>query len=200
MNLMNSLDEWFPISHVSEKVDIPPETIRRYARKYSGYLVLKRGEKKAYLIHESSLATIKRIRHLLEQGHHHEQVKNLLGKPEVIDANVKQEETAIAMINPPQLYKEMMEEIQKLSQQNIKLLESLKQMHERMNGYEAFFMQQQAFSYEESDGQENELRDYERKRDEYLMRAMNEIQDRKKETASSKEKNKLFTKLFRLRA
>ena len=191
------MNEWFPISSVSKNVNIPPETVRRYARQYGNYLVIKRGEKKAYLIHESSFGIIKKIRYLLEQGHQHEQVKSILDSTEGFEVKKNIEETRDHLIDNPQLYKEMMKEMQILVEQNKRLVELVNRIHDRMNRYEELFLQQQAFSYEHIHEQDTEQRDNQTKHDAYLMKAMNELHERRKEVASTKEKKGLFNKLLK---
>lgn len=197
VNNMSRVNEWFSISNVSEKVNIPHETVRRYVRHYRDYLKLKRGERNAYLVHESSLGIIKRIRYLLEQGHQREQVKNILENTAEIIVKTSDEETNEQIISQPQLHEMLIKEIQKIAKQNEELLESLNSMHERMNGYEELFMQLQAAASEQIYEQDKEQRDNERKRDAYLMRAMNESQEKRKGIASTKEKKRIFTKLFK---
>ncbi|MCF3944212.1 MerR family transcriptional regulator [Oceanobacillus alkalisoli] len=194
---MNSDNKWFPVASVSEQVNIPPETVRRYARQYRDFLTIKRGEKKAYLIHESSFATIKEIRSLLEQGHQHGQVKHLLDDTADSHVPAKRAETEESLVNEPPIHKEMMEELQNLGEQNQQLLAMLHHMHERMNGYEELLLQQHSFPSEQMDEQEKEQRDYERKRDEYLMKAMNDMQEKKRESVSTKERTRIFTRLFK---
>lgn len=197
MNGMHENNEWFPVVSVSEQVNIPPETVRRYARQYRDFLNIKRGEKKAYLIHESSFATIRRIRSLLEQGHQHGQVKHLLDNSTEFFIPAKRENKEGALVNQSPMYKEMMEELQNLTEQNKQLLTMLHQMHERMDGYEELLLQQHSFPSEQVDEREKEQRDYERKRDEYLMKTMNDMQERKKESVSTKERPWIFTRLFK---
>ena len=193
---MNGMNEWMPISQVSQKVNIPPETVRRYARQYGSYLAMKRGEKKAYLIHESSLDTIKRIRTLLEQGHQHGQVKLLLRNENEANVHIEKEEAE----HDQKLSQQMMKEIHMLVDQNKKLMKLMTEMHERMNVYEEILEQQQqlAVTSEQVDETMKEQRDYERKRDEYLLKTMNEMQEKRKESANPREKNMLCTKLFKL--
>lgn len=197
MNIMNRLNEWFSISDVSEKVAIPPETVRRYVRHYREYLKIRRGERNAYLVHASSLNTIKKIRHLMEQGNQHEQVKSILEKIEEGKVQSNSEEMNEQKVNELQLNKTMLNEIRLLAEQNKELLETLNSMHERMNGYEALFLQLQVSFNERIHEQDKGQRDNERKRDEYLMKAMNELQGRREGNVSTKEKKKIFTNLFK---
>ena len=200
INIMKTMNEWFPISSVSKNVNIPRETLRRYARQYGDYLVIKRGEKQAYLIHESSFSIIKRIRHLLEQGHQHEQVKAILDKTDGLKVETNDEKTNEQMLDQPQSYKEMKEEIQTVVEQNKKLMELLDDMHERMSSYEELLLQQQqiAFTNEQIHEQVKEGRDYERKQDEYLMKAMNDLHEKRRGIAGTKEKKGIFTKIFKI--
>src|SRR5690625_867388 len=103
----NVSNEWFPISKVSEEVNIPPETVRRYARQYRNYLEIKRGERNAYLLHRRSFDTITKIRSLLAQGHQHEQVKSQLELLGFTTVDMSESEgNDVQIINPSPLYKE----------------------------------------------------------------------------------------------
>ncbi|MBN6206212.1 MerR family transcriptional regulator [Ralstonia pickettii] len=182
---MNQINEWFSISSVSEKVNIPRETVRRYVRQYGNHLEIKRGERNAYLVHENSLETVKKIRHLMEQGHEREQVK------EFLKGGTNNEEQAA---NKSEIYGTLIKEIQTLAEQNKQLIKSLKLMDERMNRFEMLLIQLQASMREQDHEQDKEQRDYERKRDEHLMKAMSELQEKRE---GNTNKKKLFTKLFK---
>lgn len=177
-------NEWFPVSSVSEKVSIPPETVRRYARRYGDYLRLKRGEKNAYLIHKSSFERIREIRQLLDEGHQHIQVKKMLKKA------ANGEQIAGTGGGPADLSEgtaEMVKGMQMLAEQNKRLIHLLDHMHERMNRYEEFLHVMQKMGGEQ-DGMQ---RDHERKRDEFLTQTKNELRENRK------EKEGLFIKLFK---
>lgn len=143
----------------------------------------------AYFVHESSLPTIKEIRYLLEQGYQHKQVKGTLDNGGVLPVQVDEEEGY-------KLQKQTLEEIQTLVKQNEKLTKLLYQMHDRMNKYEET-LKHQASLNEQIHEQGKEQRIYESKRDDYLMKAMNEIHESRREVASTKEKKGRFIGLFR---
>lgn len=134
---------------------------------------------------------------MLSQGHQHGQVKNLLDNSTEFLIPAKRQEKAGASVSYSPNDKEMMKELQTLAEQNKQLLTMLYQMNERMDGYEELLLQQHTFPSEQTDEREKEQRDYERKRDEYLMRAMNDIQEKKRESVTTKERTKIFTKLFK---
>lgn len=72
---VNVVNDWRTVNQVAEHTNIPAETVRRYVRQYGDYLMLDRGERRSYLIHKSSIDTVKKIRYLLDQGNQKNQIE-----------------------------------------------------------------------------------------------------------------------------
>lgn len=69
--------EWCTVSEMSNKVNIPVETIRRYIRAHSIHLKVKKINKK-YYIHDESMTVIKQIRVFYDRGMKAEEVEENL--------------------------------------------------------------------------------------------------------------------------
>lgn len=127
-------NEWMTVSEVSEKVNIPVETIRRYIRSHSVHLKVKKLGKK-YSIHESSLAVIEQIRALYDRGKNIDEVEEVLsasGIPMTITVkNDNDESMTVNVADELQAIKRRFEQQEKfnekLQQFNESLLEQLNQ-------------------------------------------------------------------------
>src|SRR5699024_11174792 len=133
---VNSMNEWLTVNQVSKKVHIPGETVRRYARQYGDYLRIKKGEKRSYLIHESSFDTIKKIRYLLEQGYQREQVEDILRQTEVLTIQTNDDSMNEYLMNLPQLQRELIKEIKRLSEENKMHLHLIQEMKQQLDNQE----------------------------------------------------------------
>ncbi|HLR70888.1 MAG TPA: MerR family transcriptional regulator [Pseudogracilibacillus sp.] len=179
---MNNEGEWFTVNQVSKEVNIPGETIRRYARQYGEYLRMKKGEKRSYLIHESSFDTIKKIRYLLEQGKQREQIDEILQQTETLTIQTDDNEMNEYLMTLPQLHRETEKHIRWLSEQ-------VEQQNDLIKGLANKLDQQQEYI-------DNRLKE----RDQMLMQSLDESLETQKQIAAEekKESNKgFFSKLFK---
>ncbi|MBO7748996.1 hypothetical protein I8J29_33025 [Paenibacillus sp. MWE-103] len=81
--------EWLTVAQVSEQVDIPAETVRRYITRHGLHLQVKKGHK-SYQIAESCLPVFRQIRALYDEGKQVDEVEAALvksGRPTVITVN-----------------------------------------------------------------------------------------------------------------
>lgn len=88
---MNGADymSWLTVADVAQRVDIPPETVRRYITRHSLHLQVKKGHK-SYQIAESCVPVFIQIRQLYTEGKQIDEVEAALlqlGKPTIITVN-----------------------------------------------------------------------------------------------------------------
>lgn len=72
-------NEWITVSEMSEKINIPTESLRRYIRSHNVHLKVKKVSKKYYL-HDDCVTVIQRIRALYNEGKTVEEVEETLSK------------------------------------------------------------------------------------------------------------------------
>lgn len=80
---------WIAVADVAQRVDIPPETVRRYITRHSLHLQVKKGHK-SYQIAESCVPVFVQIRQLYAEGKQIDEVEAALlqlGKPTIITVN-----------------------------------------------------------------------------------------------------------------
>lgn len=80
---------WLTVAEVSERVGIPPETVRRYITRHTLHLQVKKGHK-SYQIAESCVTVFVQIRSLYADGKQADEVESALirsGRPTVISVN-----------------------------------------------------------------------------------------------------------------
>ncbi|MEK5282986.1 MULTISPECIES: hypothetical protein [Paenibacillus] len=80
---------WLTVTDVAQRVDIPPETVRRYITRHSLHLQAKKGHK-SYQIAESCIPVFVQIRQLYAEGKQIDEVEAALlqlGKPTIITVN-----------------------------------------------------------------------------------------------------------------
>lgn len=122
-------NEWMTVSEVSEKVNIPVETIRRYIRSHSVHLKVKKLGKK-YYIHESSLTVIEQIRALYDRGKNVDEVEgNLSASGIPMTITVKNDDDESMTVHVADELKGIKKELQEQRQFNQTLLEKLEQQH-----------------------------------------------------------------------
>lgn len=79
--------EWFTVSEVSEKLNIPAETIRRYITRHQMHLYVRKGHK-SYQIAEISISTLHEIRSLYGEGKQADEIDRVLAggnRPTIVD-------------------------------------------------------------------------------------------------------------------
>jgi len=177
---VNDMNEWFTVAQASKEVDIPTETVRRYIRQYGNYLMINRGSKRSYLVHETSLDTLKKIRYLLDQGNQREQVEEVLQRTETLTVHVDDEEMNDYLMTLPQLHRETAKHMQQLTEQVERQSDVINKFGERLE-------QQQEYIDKRLE-----------ERDEALMHVMNEVMESNKQIATSKEVEKkgFWSRLF----
>lgn len=180
---VNGMNEWFTVAQASKEVDIPTETVRRYIRQYGDYLMINRGSKRSYLIHENSLDTLKKIRYLLDQGNQREQVEEVLQRTETLTVQADDEEMNDYLMTLPQLHRETAKHIQQLSEQVERQNDLINQFGDRLN-------QQQEYIDKRLE-----------ERDKALMQVMNEVMESNKQIAAAEQQKKkgFFARLFNKR-
>ena len=206
VNVVDGMNGWFTITEISEETSIPSETVRRYVRQYGDYLHIKRGERRSYLLHQASIDAVKKIRYLLDQGKQHEQVLEILGQTEVLNVQTNDERTNEYMMNLPQIQRETLKELQSVSEDNKKLIDTLNKVNERMNKYEKLLQGQQDSIKtdlieeltERLDEQQTYIDDSLKERDKLLMQSINELMESKRQAAAEKEEEKkgFFSRIF----
>lgn len=80
---------WLTVSEVSERADIPPETVRRYINRHNLHLQTKKGHK-SYQIAESCVPVFIQIRTLYAEGKQADEVETALarsGRPTIMTVN-----------------------------------------------------------------------------------------------------------------
>jgi DNA-binding transcriptional MerR regulator len=91
---------WLTVADVAQKVDIPPETVRRYITRHSLHLQVKKGHK-SYQIAESCVPVFIQIRHLYAEGKQIDEVEAALlqlGKPTIITVNESGESVNVNVV------------------------------------------------------------------------------------------------------
>lgn len=182
---VNDMDEWHTVTETAKKVDIPPETIRRYCRNYGDYLRLRRGEKRSYLIHKSSFDTIKKIRHLLEQGKLREQVEEILQRTETLTIHPDDNEMNEYFMSMPQLQREQLKHIKKV-------YDEMKEQRDVIEDLRKKVEEQEQYIREHLSRQDDLLKERDRK----LNEAMNEILETQRQLAAEGNKG-FFSRLFK---
>lgn len=92
--------KWLTVSEVSERTEIPPETVRRYLTRHSLHLQSKKGHK-SYQIAESSIPVFMQIRTLYAEGKQADEVETALaksGRPTIISVNEHGESTHVNVV------------------------------------------------------------------------------------------------------
>lgn len=91
---------WLSVMDVSERVEIPPETVRRYINRHSLHLQVKKGHK-AYQIAESCLPVFITIRSLYAEGKQADEVEAALarsGRPTIVTVNESGESVNVNVV------------------------------------------------------------------------------------------------------
>lgn len=163
--------EWLSVSEVSEKVNIPVETIRRYIRSHNVHLKVKKLHKKYYL-HDEALTVVEQIRGLYAEGKNVEEVEEILSLKGVpMTLTVKNEDDERVTVHVADELKAIRQQLKEQNQFNIKLLEELKNQRDYI---------------------ENSIE----KRDRQLMELLKESQQARIEQAATQQKKGFFARLF----
>jgi DNA-binding transcriptional MerR regulator len=127
-------NEWITVSEVSEKINVPVETVRRYLRQFSLYLKVKKVHKK-YLVHDDSLTVLETIRQQYAEGKNAEEIENFLATSgATMTITVKNDDddewVTVSVANELKDIKKALEEQKQLNQQ---LLEQIQKQNEYIN-------------------------------------------------------------------
>src|SRR5690625_4199769 len=160
------VNKWYTVNQVAEKTGIPAETVRRYVRQYKDYLLTNRGERRSYLIHETSIEAIERIRYLLDHGHQRQQIENTLQQTETTIIQTDNEDMKNYLQTLPELHKTMIEQVEQLNEKSDKQEQIIQSLVEQLHQQEQRIIE----------------------RDEHIMKLMNELIEDKKRLAESEKK------------
>lgn len=167
-------NKWMTVSEVSEKVNIPVETIRRYIRSHSVHLKVKKLHKK-YYIHDESMTVIEQIRSLYAEGKNIEEVEESLtakGIPMTITVkNDNDDSVTVQVVDELQEIKKKLEQQEKFNHELIKRL----------------------------DDRDKYIKESLEQRDQRLLESIRSIQEQKQaqlEVAASTPKKSFFSRLF----
>ena len=125
--------EWMTVSEVSEKINVPVETVRRYLRQFSLYLKVKKMHKK-YLIHDDSLTVLETIRQLYAEGKNAEEIENILATSgATMTFTVKDDDDEWMTVNVANELKDIKKSLEEQKQFNKQLLEQIQKQNEYIN-------------------------------------------------------------------
>lgn len=164
-------NEWMTVSEVSEKVNIPVETIRRYIRSHSVHLRAKKLGKK-YFIHDESMTVIKQIRGLYEQGKNIDEVEEALSASGVaMTITVKSDDDDSMTVYVADELQEIKRALQEQKQFNESLLKKLDEQSEHLQSQQAY------------------IKESLERRDKQLTESMRMFQENRMQLASTKQKS-----------
>lgn len=171
MDLMTD-NEWITVSEVSEKVNIPVETIRRYIRSHSIHLRVKKQGKK-YLIHNDCITAIKQIRTFYDRGMNVDEVEQNLSDSGIpMTITIKNNNDESMTVHVADELKEIKQALREQKEFNKSLLEQMKQQQEY-------------------------IKESLEKRDKLLMESLNNALETKKQIAMTQQKKQgFFSRLF----
>lgn len=162
--------EWFTVSEVEKETNIPHQTIRRYIKSHGHHLHLKK-KHKSYFINYSSIDVILQIRSLYSDGKTSENVDEILASisdiPMTIDIEHGNEQVSIHV---PHMLQE--------------LNNNLKAMNEKLHEQEEINKE----LLEQVRSQKDYIDESLSKRDEALMKMLNEMLETRKQIAAASEK------------
>ncbi|MFF0566012.1 helix-turn-helix domain-containing protein [Bacillus velezensis] len=117
--------EWFTVSEISNKLNIPVETIRRYIRAHSIHLKAKKINKK-YFIHNESMTVIKQIRNFYDRGMNAEEVEESLSAQGVpMTITIKNDHDEPMTVHVTEELKEIKVKLEKQEKFNQELMKRL---------------------------------------------------------------------------
>lgn len=171
--MANENEKWFSVMEIEKQTGIPDATIRRYIRNHGHHLqIKKRG--KSYLIASETLTVIKKIRELYDKGKQSEDVEDILRYMNVPVTITMTDDEKEVTVNASEVLIQLQKDMNEQKNFNQSLLETLQKQQEYIT-----------IKLEE--------------RDRRLIESIREMQEVKKEIASSEEKKKkgFFTRLFK---
>lgn len=153
------MDKWLSISQLSEVIDIPETTVRRYANKFDKYFRYEhRGRGKKY--HPDSMEIIKRIAFLYSEDYEITDIDSILSKE--FSFTIENEKTTIQ----PRM-------------------KSLEQQFDEFKKQQEEFNSQLLKKIQE---QQDYIQNYIGTRDEELLNVLSQLQESKKQLSATKEK------------
>lgn len=169
----NVMDKWYSISQLSQLVEIPETTVRRYLNKFERYFRFEqRGRGKKY--HPGSMEILQRIALLYTEEYEASEIEEVLSKDFAFTIDEGKKEVTVIQSPNKNIELQFEEFKQQQEQFNKQLLNQLKKQQEYIN---------------------NKLEE----RDRILIESIREIQEAKQEIASSnkQEKKSFFFRLFK---
>lgn len=176
-------NEWLTVSEVSEKINIPVETIRRYIRGHSVHLKVKKQGKK-YFLHNDAMTVIKQIRAFYDRGMNADEVEENLSSSGIpMTITVKDDNDEAMTVHVADELKEIKRALKEQKQFNQMLLQKLDQQNEHLQSQQDYIKQ----SLE--------------RRDQQLLESIRSVQEHKQaeiEAAANLEESKkgFFARLF----
>lgn len=117
--------EWMTVSEMSEKINIPVESLRRYIRSHNVHLKVKKVSKKYYL-HDDCVTVIKQIRTLYNEGKNVEEVEeNLSASGVTMTLTVKNDDDDRMTVHVADELKAIRKQLDEQKEFNKMLLEQL---------------------------------------------------------------------------
>lgn len=118
-------NEWMTVSEMSEKINIPAESLRRYIRSHNVHLKVKKVSKKYYL-HDDCVTVIQQIRTLYNEGKTVEEVEETLSASGIpMTLTVKTDDDERMTVHVADELKEIKSRLDKQEEFNKALLQKL---------------------------------------------------------------------------
>lgn len=169
------MKEWYTITELAEKTNIPDTTIRRYIAKFNSFFVFSGGSR-SRRYEETAIKVLIRIKNLFDSGYETDQVNHALSNefPVVIDGEKENEVNTPAVLATSEDIFEIKQALKQQTEFNKLLIEKLEH-------------------------QERYIKESLKKRDLQLVESLKAIQEERKaliESAAAQEKKGLFFRLF----
>lgn len=172
--------EWFSVAEMEKETNIPHQTIRRYIKAHGHHLSLKK-QHKSFFINHSSIDVVLKIRKMYSEGKTSESVDEILANSNVPMTIEMEKDDEQVSIHVPNMLKE--------------LNNNIVAMNEKMAKQEKFNNE----LLEQVRKQQKYIDERLSKRDEALIKAMNEMMETKKQIAAAEqeESKKKWWRLWR---
>ncbi|GIO25348.1 DUF3967 domain-containing protein [Oceanobacillus sp. J11TS1] len=163
--------EWFTVAEMEKETNIPHQTIRRYIKVHGHHLHLKK-QHKSFFINYSSIDVILKIRKMYSDGKTSESVDEILANsniPMTIDLEKDNEQVSIHV---PNMLQELNNNIVAMNHKMVKQEEFNAELLEQVRKQQKYIDERLS------------------KRDEALIKAMNEVMDTKRQLAATEQNKK----------
>lgn len=169
--------EWFTVAEMEKETNIPHQTIRRYIKAHGHHLHLKK-QHKSYFINSSSIEVILKIRKMYSDGKTSESVDEVLANsniPMTIDLEKDNEQVSIHV---PKMLQELNNNIVAMNEKMVKQEEFNAELLEQVRKQQKYIDERLS------------------KRDEALIKAMNEVMETKRQLAATEQNKKKWWKFW----